>query len=80
MKYLSKKSFVTNEELKALVTELKNVTFEDDSPVRKFINIKEPAYFMLALFGLTSELCQVLIDRLDVEEDIDIEKSVYNYL
>ena len=71
----SELSDLTNEELKALVIELKNVTFEDDSPVRKFIKIKDSSNFMLGIFGLTSKLCQVLIDRLDVEEDIDIEKS-----
>lgn len=68
-------SDLTNRELKALVNELKNCTFEDDSPVRKFVEIKEPAYFMTGLMLLTSQLCQILSDRLDVEEDIDIEKS-----
>ena len=40
-------SDLTNRELKALVNELNNCTFEDDSPVRKFVEIKEPAYFMI---------------------------------
>lgn len=71
----AKLSDLTNRELKALVNELKNCTFEDDSPVRKFVEIKEPAYFMTGLMLLTSQLCQILSDRLDVEEDIDIEKS-----
>lgn len=71
----AKLSDLTNRELKALVNELNNCTFEDDSPVRKFVEIKEPAYFMIGLTLLTSQLCQVLSDRLDVEEDIDIEKS-----
>lgn len=71
----AKLSDLTNRELKALVNELNNCTFEDDSPVRKFVEIKEPAYFMIGLTLLTSQLCQILSDRLDVEEDIDIEKS-----
>ena len=57
---------LTNEELIAMVNELKNNTFEDDSPVRKFCEIKNPAYFMLALAGLTSQLCQILAYRLEL--------------
>jgi len=56
---------LTNEELVALSRELNNSTFEDDSPVRKFVIQKNAYHFPLALVELSTNLLHIITDRLE---------------
>ena len=56
---------LTNEELIALSRELDNSTFEDDSPVRKFVIQKNAYHFPLALVELSTNLLHIITDRLE---------------